>query len=91
MADIKIEKAHHLGREEAHRRLQQIETELNQKYGVKLDWQGDQAQVHARGISGLIVVEDERVSVDLKLGLPLWPIQGKLRSEIQQRVDRTLS
>jgi putative polyhydroxyalkanoate system protein len=91
MPEIKIQTAHNLGREEAHRRVQQVETELNQKYGVKFDWQGDRAEVHAKGLSGLIVVEDERVAVDLKLGLALIPLQGKLRSEVKERMDRALS
>ncbi len=91
MGNIQIKKPHHLDRGEAHRRVEQMEPELKQKYGVQLEWHGDQADVHASKLSGHLVVGDSQLSLDLKLGLPLVPLQGKIRTALNQQLDRALA
>jgi putative polyhydroxyalkanoate system protein len=91
MGNIQIKKTHPLGREEAHRRVQQLEPELKSKYGVQLDWHGDQADVKASRVSGSLVVDDQAVTIDLQLGLPLLPVRGRIQSALEQQVARALS
>jgi len=91
MGSIQIKKPHHLGRGEAHRRVERLEPELKQKYGVELDWHGDRADVKASRLSGQLVVDDAQLSVNLKLGLPLVPVQAKIRSALEQQLERALS
>jgi putative polyhydroxyalkanoate system protein len=91
MASIQIKKAHHLGRGEAHRRVVQLEPELKQKYGVQLDWHGDEADVKAPRLSGQLVVDDAQLSLDLQVGLALMPLQAKIRSALEQRLARALA
>jgi putative polyhydroxyalkanoate system protein len=68
-----------------------MEPELKNKFGVQLDWHGDRADVKASRLSGQLVVDDALVSLDLSLGLPLVPMQGKIRSALEQRIQRALS
>jgi putative polyhydroxyalkanoate system protein len=91
MGNIKIQKPHHLGREEAHRRVEQMEPELKDKYGVKLDWHGDRADVKSSKLSGQLVVDDNQLSLDVNLRLPLMPLQGKIRTALEQRIHRALA
>jgi putative polyhydroxyalkanoate system protein len=91
MGTIQIRKSHRLGRREAHRRIQALEPELNQKYGVRLAWQGERADVRASKLSGQLVVDDSQLSVDLRLGLTLVPVQAKIRSALEQQLERALS
>ncbi len=91
MSDIKIEKHHSLGRDEAHRRVVEMAPKLRDKYGVKLDWQGDKAQLKGSGVSGHIDIDDSKVEVQLKLGLLLRPMSGKIREAIERQIDRALA
>jgi putative polyhydroxyalkanoate system protein len=91
MGSIQIKKQHHLGRGEAHRRVEQLEPELKQKYGVQLDWHGDRADVSGSRLSGQLVVDDSELSIQLKIGLPLVPVQAKIRSALEQRLAHALA
>lgn len=91
MANIQIKKRHQLGRGEAHRRIEELEPELKQKYGVQLDWHGDRADVKAPKASGQLVVDESLLSLSLKLGLSLIPLQAKIRSGLEQRLARALA
>jgi len=91
MGSIQIKKNHHLGRTEAHRRVEKLEPELEKKYGVHLDWHGDRADVRASKLSGELVVDDSQLLVSLKFGLALVPLQGKIRSALDQQLTRALA
>ncbi len=91
MAKISIHEGHRLGKEEAHRRLEKLQAELEKKYGVELVWHGHEADIKASRLSGKIVVDDAAVDIDLKLGLALTALQGRIRSAIAQEVHRALA
>jgi putative polyhydroxyalkanoate system protein len=91
MADIKIERNHSLGKAEAKKRVLDLETKLKEKYGVKLDWRGDKADVKGTGVSGSLDVGEARVALELKLGLLLKPMGGKIRQAIERTVDKALN
>jgi putative polyhydroxyalkanoate system protein len=91
MAAIHLEKPHHLGRDEAIKRMHQMEPELAQKYGVKLDWMDGQASVRASSLSGKISVGDDLVAIHLDLGLKLRLLMGKIRSALDAQVTRALA
>ncbi len=91
MSEIKIERRHQLGRAEAQRRVVEIEPKLKQNYGVRLEWNGDQATLKGSGVTGSVEVTDTRVEIDLKLGLLLRPMAGKIREALERNVDRALA
>jgi putative polyhydroxyalkanoate system protein len=91
MASIEINKPHQLGRVEAHRRIEALETQLQEKYGVTLEWDGDRANVSGSGVSGELAVDDAEIWLRLKLGLALLPVQGKIRSTLDQQLERALA
>ncbi len=90
MADIELDREHALGAEGATDRLKGIEDKLKEKYGVTLDWRGSLADVRGKGVSGTIKVEETRVALQLKLGLILKPLKGKIREGIEKQVDKAL-
>jgi putative polyhydroxyalkanoate system protein len=91
MGSIQIKKQHHLGRTEAHRRVEALEPELKHKYGVHLDWHGDRADVTASRLSGQLVIDDSQLWVSLKVGLALVPLQGRIRSALERQLERALT
>ncbi len=91
MSEIKIERAHGLGQSEAQRRVTELEPKLKDKYGVKLDWKGSQAQVKGTGVSGTLNVHNDKVAIDIKLGLLLRPMAGKIREALERQIDKALT
>jgi putative polyhydroxyalkanoate system protein len=92
MSEIKIERTHNLGKTEAEKRVKQLEPKLKDKYGVELSWKSDgEAQVKGTGLSGVLRVDDVNVAVDLKLGLLLRPMAGKIRGALEHQIDKALA
>lgn len=91
MSEIKIDRNHALGTSEAKTRVNNLEPKLKEKYGVSLDWNGNTANVKGTGVSGTLSVDEAKVSVNLKLGLLLRPMAGKIREGLEAQVDKALA
>jgi putative polyhydroxyalkanoate system protein len=91
MAEIKIERSHGLGSAGAKKRIESMEPKLKEKYSVKLEWSGDTASLTGAGVTGTISVEPERLAVNLKLGLLLRPLAGKIREGMETQLDAALA
>ncbi len=91
MADIELERTHNLGLGEARRRVDALEAKLKERYGVKLDWRGNTAELKGSGVSGTLDVGETKVAVKIKLGLLLKPMGGKIREAIERQVDKALA
>ena len=91
MSEIRIEKNHTLGKSEAHKRVVNMEPKLKERYGVKLDWRGDEAEVKGTGVTGKLSVADGRIAIDIKLGLLLRPMAGKIRTALERQLDQALA
>ena len=68
MSTIQVNQAHTLDRADARDRLGSLE-EMMDKYGVKLDWDGDNADIKGFGVSGSVSVMDDAVEVVLTLSM----------------------
>ena len=92
MAEIRIDRAHNLGRSEAQRRLNELAPTLKDRYGVELDWEDDShARLRGTGVSGTVVFDDGRLAVDLRLGLLLRPLAGRIRAALERQIDKALT
>lgn len=90
MADIEIERSHRLGLTQLKERLGGLEEKLLDRYGVKLTWRGNEAEVRGTGVSGTLSVDEAQVAVNLKLGLLMRPLAGKIREAMEKQIDRAL-
>ena len=90
MAHIDIQKDHDLGTDAAREKVTTIEPKLKEKFGVTLAWRGNEADVKGTGVSGLVRIEAQRLSLKLTLGLMLRPLTGKIRDAISDSLDKAL-
>ena len=90
MSEINIERSHTLGLSEARRRLSDMEGKLKERYGVKLTWKGDEAEVKGTGVSGTVALAEKSVSINLKLGLMVRPLAGKIRETMERQLEKAL-
>jgi len=87
---MKIKKDHCLGREEARKRVASIAETLSSKYGLQTAWSGDDLQIDGSGVKGCIVVADDSVAVEVKLGFALSMMEGAIRTSLQEAMDKHL-
>ena len=91
MANIKIRRQHHLGRDVARQKVSEIAASLQDKLNAKWVWNGDSLRFQRSGASGSVDVGDDFVEFNVKLGMLLSPMKGAIENAIQQKVDKELS
>jgi len=90
MANIHIKRNHNLGLNEAKQRMDQIAGSLQDKLDAKWAWKGNQLSFTRSGASGSVNVADDSVEFNIKLGLMLTPLKGKVESAINEELDKAL-
>ena len=58
---------------------------------MRYQWKGDTLEFKRSGADGRIDVSEDRVHLQLNLGLLLSVMSGKIKSEIEEVLDRELS
>ncbi|UVE18242.1 polyhydroxyalkanoic acid system family protein [Pseudomonas sp. LS44] len=91
MARITIERPHSLGRAAARERAEQLAERLARQYQVSYRWNGDTLEFKRSGADGSIEVGEDRVRVELKLGLLLSAMSGTIKREIETTLDEKLA
>lgn len=87
---MRLKKNHDLGLDEAKKRIDDIAVQLQKRFSVSADWDGDDLLFSGSGINGHIAVDEQSVLVDLKLGLSLMFLEGQIRSGIESAMDEHL-
>jgi putative polyhydroxyalkanoate system protein len=91
MANIHIERRHSLGRDGARGRVERIAVDLKRDLQADYAWQGDTLIFKRSGASGTIRVEDESIVIDVKLGMALGLMKGKIEAGIEHNLDQVLT
>jgi len=90
MARINVERPHSLGREAAREKAEQLAERLAREYAVRYHWNGDILEFKRSGADGRIEVAEDRVRVQLNLGLLLSAMSGSIKREIEEVLDKSL-
>ena len=68
MSTVKVTESHSLSIDDAKKSLAAFEGDIS-KYGMKLNWNGANAELKGTGASGDVKVTDSSVTVTVKLGM----------------------
>jgi len=90
MARITVERPHSLGRMAARTKAEQLAERLAREYSLSYRWIGDTLEFKRSGADGRIEVGEERVCVELNLGLLLSAMSGSIKREIERALDESL-
>ena len=93
MSNIRVEVPHALPTTEVQGRLANFSETLS-KFGAKLIWKGNRAEVQGVGVSGEVVAEAGKVVVALRLGLMARAAgvdAARLESSIRRRLGEALA
>ena len=82
-----IRRSHQLGIEEARSRATEIAGDLEKQYSLTSSWQGDYLVVRGNGVNGHLVVAEESIELEIRLGFALKIMEGPIRSAIEHAID----
>ena len=88
MATISIGKAHGLPQGEARRLAERLANDLEQRFGLVCNWDGDDVHFRRPGVSGSMHVGDSDITLDVRLGLFLTPLRPAIEREIHAQLDK---
>ena len=90
MATIRIHRKHDLDHDRVRDEVQKLADELARKLSAQYRWQGDKLTFERSGASGHIQIGEGEVDVEIRLGMLLTPMQGTIRSTIEEYLANRL-
>jgi putative polyhydroxyalkanoate system protein len=91
MAKINIKRNHHLGLEDARTQVEKIAQSLKSELQADYQWQGNTLVFQRAGASGTIDVGEDFIDLDVKLGMALSLMKGRIEDIITAKLDAALS
>lgn len=88
MADIHIERAHAMPIKKAREAADRFAAELDEKFDLESDWEGDTLHFRRSGVDGSLALEKGRVVIHMRLGLLLSAFKGSFEEHIHANLDR---
>jgi putative polyhydroxyalkanoate system protein len=88
MADIRVQRTHALGKEAALRAALRVAERMKEKAQVEYRVVGDVIEFERTGAQGRLIVSDDLVVAEVKLGLLLKPMRGLVEGKIDDYFAR---
>ena len=89
MADIHIKRVHGTTLAKAKKAAHSIATQLEKKFELETDWDGDCCTFERAGVSGELYVDKTHVEIEITLGLLFKAFKGSIQSAIEENLDKT--
>jgi putative polyhydroxyalkanoate system protein len=87
MPTISIKRRHKLEPKKARAAAQAIAKDLNKRYGLICQWDGDDVAFDGVGVSGSMQVGKTQIKLDVQLSFLLAPLKGTIEREINKQLD----
>lgn len=87
---MKLEREHDLGLDEAKQRVDRIRSGIESQYGLSGEWSGDTLRFFGASVKGHIMVFEQRVLVEVRLGFAMMLLEGPIKSHISAAMDEHL-
>jgi putative polyhydroxyalkanoate system protein len=88
---MRIRRSHELGMDEARKRADRIAKDLSDEYGVRAEWEGDHMVVRGSGINGQLLVAEQFIELQVKLGFAMRLMEAPIRAVIEKTIDDELA
>jgi putative polyhydroxyalkanoate system protein len=88
MARISIGKRHHLSHRKAKTVAERLAGDLEKRFNLACNWEGDDVHFQRPGLSGSMHVGKSEITLDVKLGLLLTPLKPAIEKEIHAQLDK---
>jgi putative polyhydroxyalkanoate system protein len=92
MNKLEVDIAHRLTRDEARSRIDRVTAKLANDYSAECSWEGSERLVVKRkGLHASLNIADDRVHVDMELGMFMRPFAGSIRAGIAKQLADILA
>jgi putative polyhydroxyalkanoate system protein len=88
MPSISIVRTHTLSHTKAREAAEKVARDLEKRFELAYDWDGDHVVFERPGVSGRMLVAKDRIALDVKLGLLLTPLKPAIEREINAQLDK---
>ena len=88
MARISIGKPHHLTHKKAKTVAERLANDLERRFDLAWNWEGDHVHFERPGLSGSMHVGKSQITLEVKLGLLLTPLKPAIEREIHAQLDK---
>jgi putative polyhydroxyalkanoate system protein len=88
--NISIKRRHKLDAKQARAAAQKIAKDLNKRFGLICQWDGDDVTFDGVGVSGNMQVGKSQIKLDVELSFLLTPLKGTIEREINKQLDMLL-
>lgn len=90
MATISIVRNHSLSHKKARAAAEKIAKDLEKRFELAWEWDGDHVDFERPGVSGRMLVGKDTIALDVSLGWLLTPLKGSFEKEIHAQLDKLL-
>jgi putative polyhydroxyalkanoate system protein len=90
LPNISIKRRHKLDPKHARAAAQKIAKDLNKRFGLICQWDGDDVTFDGVGVSGNMQVGKSQIKLDVQLSFLLSPLKGPIEREINKQLDTLL-
>lgn len=87
MAVIKVKRKHDLGAKKARATVTKLAKKLKKDLDADYHWEGSTLQFSRKGATGHIDVSERELKIEIKLGMLLSPLKGKIEKTINDEID----
>jgi len=90
VAQLHIEHTTGLSKDKIREKLGEVMGKIEQKFSLTGRWSGDNYTFTRSGVDGKAVIQDGKVVVDIKLGMLLSALKGRIESEMIEKLREGL-
>ena len=87
MPTISIKRRHKLDQKRAKAAAEKIARDLNKRFDLAYEWEGDHIAFERPGVSGSLHVGKTNVQLDVELSFLLVALKGPIEREIHKQLD----
>jgi putative polyhydroxyalkanoate system protein len=87
MPAISIKRRHKLEHKKAKAAAEKIARDLNKRFDLAYEWDGDQIEFERPGLSGSLHVGKTDVRLEVELSFLLFALKGPIEQEINNQLD----
>lgn len=91
MSNIHVTYKHTLSPQETRRRVEEIAKGLKKEYKIDYAWKGDRLLFKRTGAAGRVDFGDGFIELEIKLGMVLAPLKGKIEKTIRRNIAAEMS
>jgi putative polyhydroxyalkanoate system protein len=91
MADINVQRSHHLGLKDAHAAATKMSAKLVKQFGLSGKWEGNTLRFDRPGVSGFLTISDRDMKLEVTLGFLLKTMKGPIERAVHRDLDEVLA